>query len=190
MKSVAIIVGTGLLLGAPAWADDRQTKFREATSLFEQGRIKEARDQLARLWAFGKGDPRVSLMLGQCEAALNNYEKARSLYQEVLDEDPGNPQAKALMGRLDSVKPKGSVVPDQAPTRPKLETPALDKLERRIDAAKERARRKQAAKDAKHAGKAYERAAKNLRQMYKRNDRIERYEERRYEKERQGWRFY
>ncbi len=187
MKSVALVLGTVLLMGVPACADDREAKFREADSLFERGQFQEARDQFARLWAFGGNDPRVSLMLGQCEAALNNHEKARSLYREVLDADPGNPRAKALMNRLDEVKPKSSAVSSgPAPTRPKLETPALDELERKRNAALDRARRKHARK----AGKAFEQAAKNLRQMKTRNDAIERYEIRRERKERQGYRFY
>ncbi len=134
MKRAMLIFGVVLLLSAPVCADERETKFQTANSLFAQGRFKEARDQFARLWAFGKGDRRVTLMLGQCEAALNNHQKARARYQEVLEADPGDPEAQALMDRLEQVRPKPSVVSSgPEPTRSSLETPALDELQRRAN---------------------------------------------------------
>jgi hypothetical protein len=191
MKKAALMSGIMLLLSVPPYADARDGRPQPAGYFFEQELIAEVRDQCAGLRAFGTTEMRLSFLLGQCDAALNNHGKAGALSRAVPRGEPYRSAAGELVNRPDRLEAgQSAVLHSLAQARTSSETSMLHAPGFRKKTAQGRARVGQRAKDVKEAGKPYERAAGNLRHMIRRNDRIEKDEDRRETMERRGYRIY
>ncbi len=178
MRRIVLALWIALLPAAFAPAADLETDYQAAKKLYEANDYAKAREAFKRLWAFDKSeDPRIALMLGQCEEKLGHYPEARKYYQDVLESNPQNPTARTLLNRLDKIAPSAPVTGGYVDSPPRqVETPALDALIEQDRKRQEEVRKQQEREYWARVAREKERQAEYLRQLHRDDRYIESYE--------------